>query len=145
MWRRSIEAWPTGSGCGGGSSCPASSRSASSSRRHTRSGAGWSRTALRQRARASTRRERNPSTLRGPAPSRPSELPPLEDPANVGGLAGVLHVVDDDADQPDAQGHGWVPALVDNPVKIGVGQPADVSGRDLVDGVVILAERLRGE
>ena len=47
----------------------------------------------------------------------------LQQPSHVRGLAGVLEAVADDADQPDAERHRRVPALVDDPVEVAVGSP----------------------
>ena len=60
----------------------------------------------------------------------------------VSGLPDVLQVVGDHADQPDAQGHGRVPARVHDPVQVLVGQAGQVAERPLVDGVVIAGKQL---
>ena len=84
-----------------------------------------------------------PARVPGEATARSrSGLPALEDPSNERGLPGVGHVIVDDAHQPDAQGHRRIPALVDDPVEIGVGQAGDVRQGRVMDGVVVLAEQL---
>src|SRR6266700_5993397 len=50
----------------------------------------------------------------------PRRLPAGDQAAQVGSLPGVLRVVVDDADQPDAECHGRVPAFVHDPVQVGI-------------------------
>ena len=60
--------------------------------------------------------------------------------ADVGGLAGVLEAVADDAHQPDAERHRRVPSLVDDPVE--VGDRREVRRRPLLHGAVVGGERV---
>ena len=54
---------------------------------------------------------------------RSAGAPAIRQPAHEGGLARVLEVVVDHADQADAERDGRVPALVDDPVEVGGSSP----------------------
>src|SRR3954467_10895830 len=69
--------------------------------------------------------------------------PPFEEAAQEGGLPGVLQVVADDAEQPDAQGDRRVPAPVDDPVEVAGGQRAQELGGPGVHVGVVVHEQLR--
>jgi len=56
--------------------------------------------------------------------------------------AGVGHVVVDHAHQPDAEGYRRIPAVIHDPVEVGVGQTGDIREGRLVNGVVVLAKWL---
>lgn len=64
-------------------------------------------------------------------------------PADEGGLAGVLRVVIDDADQPHAEGHRWLPPGIDHARQVGVGEPGNVLDRPGVHGVVVAEQQIR--
>src|SRR5215470_7538143 len=64
--------------------------------------------------------------------------------AQVSSLAGVLRVVVYDAHQPDAQRDGRVPAVVHDPVKVGVGQRAHEPDRPVVNRIVIPGQEVSG-
>jgi len=70
--------------------------------------------------------------------------PALEDAADERRLAGVLQVVADDADQPDAERYGRVPPLVDNAGQVVVVQSGQVPDRAGVHRVVVAGEQLPG-
>ena len=53
-----------------------------------------------------------------PSPDRST----AEETSDVGRLADVLQTVVGDADEPDGQGHGRVPAPIDDPVQVSVGR-----------------------
>ena len=54
----------------------------------------------------------------------------------------MLDVVDDDADQPDAEGDGRIPALVHDPVEVGIRERPQECERHRVNGVEVVAKRL---
>ena len=72
-------------------------------------------------------RERHP-------PSRGSSA---QEPAEVGGLAGVLDVVVGDADHPHAEGDRRIPTVVDDLVEVVGTEPGEA-----LDGAIELAERI---
>ena len=74
----------------------------------------------------------------GLAPSAPQQ-----DAADERGLADVLGAVVDHADQPHAQRHRRVPALVHDPVQVRVGDPGDQPDGLLVHRVVVPGEQVR--
>jgi hypothetical protein len=51
------------------------------------------------------------------------------DASDEGRLPGVLQAVGDDAHQPDTEGDRRVPALVDDPLEVGIGEPFDEPNR----------------
>jgi hypothetical protein len=67
-------------------------------------------------------------------------LPPQQDAAGVDRLAGVLHVVVDDADEAHAERHRRRPRAVDDTRQLLVGEIRDVLERLLVRRVVVLQE-----
>ncbi len=63
-----------------------------------------------------------------------------EKTSDVGGLAGVLEAVRDEAGQTDAEGHRRIPVLVDHPLEVVLSETAEVGDRPVVDGIVVADE-----
>ena len=57
-------------------------------------------------------------------------------------MAHVLEIVVEHADQPYAERHGRIPALVDDPVEVRLAQPRHIAGGLLVHVVVVVAEQV---
>jgi len=75
-------------------------------------------------------------------PRRASSLTPQQDAADERGLADVLRAVVDHADQPNAQRHRRIPALVHDPVQVRIRDAGDQPDRLLVHRVVIPGEQV---
>ena len=75
---------------------------------------------------------------------RTGSLTPQQDAADERGLADVLRAVVDHADQPHAQRHRRVPALVDHPVQVRIRDAGDQPDRLLVHRVLIPGEQVAG-
>jgi hypothetical protein len=65
---------------------------------------------------------------------------PFQEAPHVGGLAGVLDRVVEDADQAHAEGDGWVPVAVHDPVEVVGRQGGQVLDGARLDRVVVLGE-----
>ena len=70
-------------------------------------------------------------------------LPGRQQPTGVAGLAEVLRVVVEHADQPGAERDRRVPAVVDDPVEVVVAEAGEVVGGLLVDCCGVLDQQLR--
>src|SRR3954468_24653419 len=73
----------------------------------------------------------------GSRPPGARAFPGRQKPPDVRRLTDVFQVVVGDADEPDGEGDGRVPALVDDPVEVGVRERAEEGGGALRDGVVV--------
>src|SRR5699024_11716088 len=69
----------------------------------------------------------------------------LDDALDKRGLTSVLQAITNHTDQPDAQGHGWIPRFINHTVKFVVTKFAQVVAGPGGYGVVVGHELLRGE
>src|SRR5699024_5878837 len=69
----------------------------------------------------------------------------LDDPLEKCGLTSVLQAITNHTDQPDAQGHGWIPRFINHTVKFVVTKFAQVFAGPVGYGVVVRHKLLRGE
>ena len=63
-----------------------------------------------------------------------------DDAAQERGLTDVLQIVGGNADEPNAERHGWVPARVDNAVEVRLSKARDVAVGSRVHGVVVVGQ-----
>jgi hypothetical protein len=66
-----------------------------------------------------------------------------DDATEKRGLTDVLQIVGGNADEPNAERHGWIPARVDNVVEVGRSKSRGVVDRPRMNGVVVGGQERR--
>lgn len=57
-------------------------------------------------------------------------------------LGDLLEVASDHADQPHAQGCGWVPTFIDNTIEVGISHRTNEPNCHVMDGVEVATQQL---